>query len=328
MPRGLLSTSGEDIVVVAVSTSEVDIHDPCLCGEYNPSPLAEPFTVGASCGNLVGNMRTRSRAVKAIISIVPVLLAAGGCVHRGPAPARTPAPVYPPVTMDRLLRRMEGGIEGLHSLTASFSALVSDGRNGKKQRLSGMVAMERPGKMRMKASTAMLPTLLDVRLAGGELSIFIPREKAVYGGRTRDFPVLPGIPDPLLISSVFWGSGEPEGTLNVMEIDGPEVVVYSIGGGRLIKKVVFDRASLRPVRYRYYGEGGICTREVLCNNYFPAGDGPVTIPRRIVVISHAPPVTVSLLLGRIRVNPPLKPAVFAFTAPPGTRVRPLEDLHP
>lgn len=266
----------------------------------------------------------------ACLVLLTAPLSMGGCALLRPAPPAPAAPVYRDASLDELVGKLNGGIEGLSTLKASLNARLTDGKTGKRQSFGGVIALARPGRLRVKASKAMLPTLFDLLCDGPEVTLYVPGDRSVYRGTRRGDAGASLIPDTLVISEILWGRPEPAGTIHVKEVRGPHYVVHSVaqgsGRGRLLRSVHFDRSTLLPARYRYYDAGGHCVRDVSLEDYVARGSGGIAVPGEIFISAPGRGSTLSLLLERVRVNTKLNEGLFNFSVPPGITVKPLESI--
>ena len=88
---------------------------------------------------------------------------------------------------EELLARIAPGGTGVQTLQAAYAASFACPARGPARAFSGMLALERPGKLRMRGGAAMLPTLFDL-WPGSEV---MEREVFDMFGVTFD-----GHPDP------------------------------------------------------------------------------------------------------------------------------------
>lgn len=235
-------------------------------------------------------------------------------------------------SMDELLVRIAPDGAAIRNLKAAFSASFADPGKGASRSFSGMLAMGRPGKLRMQGSKAMLPILFDLLWDDGAVSLYVPRDRAVYRAADGARAVRRGIPDARLLTGVFLGLREKPGLLHFLETEPSRYLLYSIdvsgSGAALSRRITFDRADLSPVRYEYFDRGGCLAREVRCAGFSTAEGAPLPLPRRVVLLAPGDGARISLRLSDLRVNAPLAAGMFTLETPPGTAVRPLEGYAP
>lgn len=227
-----------------------------------------------------------------------------------------------------LLARLSPGEAGIRTLKASFSAELRRADGGAARVVSGMVAMERPGKLRMRGSAAMLPTLFDLLDDGTTVSVHVPRDRAVYRG-PRSSAARGGLPDAGLLTGVFLGLCEEPGLIHAVEAEPTRYRLYSIDAAAalLSRRVTFDRANLSPVRYEYFDREGRVAREVRCVGFAPTEGAPGLLPREIS-LRDAGGARLSVRFSGLSANATLPSGMFAMEAPPGTAVRPLAECAP
>jgi hypothetical protein len=191
-----------------------------------------------------------------------------------------------------------------------------------------MLAMEKPGRLRMKGSRVMLPTLFDLLCDGVQVTLYIPRENTVYraGG---DIRAGRGIPDLSLLTGIFFGQAEPEGAFHFLEARPSQYIVYTARPERrdagLVRKVLFDRTDLSPVLYQHFDTQGRLEFQVRCTGFVTPRGGSAPVPQEVTIENPGEGRILSLRLRDVCVNIPLNPALFTFEAPPGSRIRPLEE---
>lgn len=278
-------------------------------------------------------MRTPSsrRASTLFLAAARVLpaLALAGCASVRPAAVRTAPPIMRTASMDELLSRVAPGGAAVRTLKASFSASFTGPGKGGARSVSGMLAMERPGRLRMKGSAAMLPTLFDLLWKDGQAALYVPRDRAVYHSTVGTVSAQRGLADAAFLTGVFLGSAEKDGLLHFLETKPSRYLVSSIqatgGQASLARRVVFDRADLSPVRYEYFDAAGRLSREVRCAGFAAAEGAPALLPREVVIEAPEEGARIELRLSDLRVNAPLAAGMFTLETPPGTAVRPIEE---
>ena len=263
-----------------------------------------------------------------LLSLI-IIQALAGCALRAPVAATPKSHVYQRASLEQLLERLSSGSANVTNLKADFSASITDLTNGTTQSCSGILAMEKHEKLRMRGSRAMLPTLFDLLYNGNQLTLFIPRDKTVYratcdAGRARR-----GLTGVSFFTDIFLGNGDERGSLHFLETSTSRYTVYSIaplkGHAQLLRKVYFDRENLVPLRYQYFDVEGILACDIICSDFFVPMEGRESLPRQIAL--EAPPGEnrIVLTLTAIRLNGHLNPDLFSFTMPADARVRPLEE---
>lgn len=251
----------------------------------------------------------------------------GGCAIRAAA-VRKP-PVSQSASLGQLLDRLSAASSRITTLKADFSASLSDLQTRKSYSCSGVLAMARPDRFRMRGSKIMLPTLFDLLAGSGRLSLYLPGEKVVYrsiGGRETP---LRGLPVIRLLTDIYLGAGDTPGQLHFVESSPSHYTVYSVAveGARalLSRKVIFDRTDLSPVRYQYFDADGALACDIRCAHFAAVRGGSPPLPLEIAI--QAPPrkKMISLHLADLRANTSLNPDLFTFSLPAGVRERPLEE---
>jgi hypothetical protein len=141
-----------------------------------------------------------------------------------------------------------------------------------------------------------------------------------------------GIPDTELLTGAFLGLREKPGLVHFLETDSSRYLLYSVdapgGPASLVRRVVFDRKDLSPVRYDFFDREGRLAHELRCSGFAPAQGARVPLPREISLRVPDGGPRISLRLSDLRVNAPLAAGIFTLDTPPGTAVRPLEEYTP
>ncbi|MCX6356495.1 MAG: hypothetical protein NT045_01225 [Candidatus Aureabacteria bacterium] len=256
-------------------------------------------------------------------------LALSGCAIRNITPA--PHPVYCTATLAELRQRLSANSIAISTIKASFSASLTDRRKGTTQTCSGMLAMARPDKLRMKGSKAMLPMFFDLFADGRQIFISVPRDHAVYRSSRAADAEGGGLPAVRRITGLFLGTQDDPKQIDVVESTPSRYIIYSIAAGgttaRIERRVTFDRTDLSPVRTEYFGADGSPVCDMRCADFFTPAKAPTArLPRRVTL--EAPPggTALSLTLSDMRVNQQLNPALFTMEMPEGARIRPLEEF--
>lgn len=238
-------------------------------------------------------------------------------------------------SLRELLARVAPGGAGVRAMKASYSASYTDPAKRVSRSASGMLAMAAPGRLRMKGSAAMLPTLFDLLVSDGKASVYLPRDRAVYRGDAAGG----GIAEAALLLSVFLGIAREEGDLlPFIEEEPDRYIVHFAGrpgagprpGARpaLARRIIFDRADLSPVRYQYFDQAGRLSRDILCSRFGAAEGAPSPLPREVTIDAPQEGARLVLRLSDLRVNPALPAAIFSLDTPPGTAVRPIGECLP
>jgi len=261
--------------------------------------------------------------------LIVTLMSLTGCAVYVPRPTAQKTPLCQHASLEQLLERLSAGSADLTNVKADFSASITNFTKGTTQSCSGVLAMAKPEKLRMRGSRAMLPTLFDLLYDGNQLTLFVPRDKTVYRATRDAGRVRRGLTGVSFFTDIFLGDGEERGSLHFLETSTSRYTVYSVaplkGNARLLKKVYFERENLSPVRYQYFDEEGALACDLRCSDFFVPAGGGEAIPREITV--EAPPgeSKIVLTLTDVRLNSHLNPELFTFTMPADTRVRPLEE---
>ncbi len=251
------------------------------------------------------------------------------CAVYGPRPPAHKMPVYQSASLDQLLKRLSVGSSSVTNVKADLSASITDFKTGAAQSFSGMLAMARPDKLRMRGSKAMLPTLFDLLYDGHDLTLFVPREKTAYRATRDALRIRRGLTGASLLTDIFFGDGGAAGNTHFLQTSASQYTVYSIAPlkehVRLLRKVYFDRENLSPVRYQYFEGEGILACDIRCGDFLVPRGGAEAIPLKIAL--EAPPGenALSLTLTDVRLNGNLNPELFIFAMPADSRVRPLEE---
>lgn len=257
--------------------------------------------------------------------------AAQGCAVLRPPPPPAAPPSYRSASLDELLRVLSPGEGGVATVQASYSARLRDRQKGAARSFSGMLAMGRPGSLRMRGSAAMLPNLFDLLVDGDRTALHVPRDNAVYEARGEAALLRHGLPDPRILTSLFVGRAATDGALHLLETLPSSYIVYEAATGRgkarLVRKVVFDRADLSPVRLEYFDDAGMLLRTVHCAGFFTPPGTTAAVPREVRIEEPSAGRSLTLRLTDLRVNTPLNPGIFSLESPPGARRLPLEELR-
>ena len=262
------------------------------------------------------------------VRALPALTLAG-CASVRPAAVRTAPPVMRTASMYGLLSRIAPGGAAIRTLKASFSVSFTGPGKSVSRSVSGMLAMERPGRLRMKGSAAMLPTLFDLLWKDGQTTLYVPLDRAVYRSTVGAVSARRGLADATFLTGVFLGSAEKDGLLHFLETEPSRYLVSSVettgGLASLARRVVFDRADLSPVRYEYFDREGRLAREVRCAGFAAAEGASALLPCEVVIEAPEEDARLDLRLSDLRVNAPLAVGMFTIKTPPGTAVRQIEE---
>ncbi len=263
------------------------------------------------------------------IFLIVILLLLEGCAFRKADLKSKRRPLYRSATLEQLVDRLSDGEAGVSNIKANFTALLTDLGSGKKESCSGVLAMGRPDRLRMKASKAMLPTFFDLLCVGQKVTLYLPRDRTVYQGNTSSNTAGPAIPELGILTSLLWGQREDRGTVNFLESHESRYIIYTVEQKpettRLIKKVVFDRLNLQPIRYQYFNRRGELVRDIACSDFFSAKESIAPLPRQISIMAPLEKKRIALRLRNIRLNSQLNPDLFRIKLPPSFRLRPLEE---
>jgi hypothetical protein len=256
-------------------------------------------------------------------------LLAGGCALKGNLLQPEEKLHYRTASLEQLLDSLTTGKAGIQNLKASFSALITENRNGTKESCDGMLAMARPDRLRVKASKAMLPTFFDLVCTGSRVSFYVPRERTVYRGHWDTGSAITTLAGLNILMNVFWGTENQSGAAHFLESQETKYVVYTImqsgGKQRLVSKVYFNRLLLQPDRYQYFDQDGVLIRDIVCADFFAPEGTDTYIPLRISMKMYPEMTGLLLRLRNPRVNIPLNPGLFHLEVPPSVRSRPLEE---
>ena len=250
--------------------------------------------------------------------------AVAGCAILPPR-AQAPAPMLT-ASREELLARIAPGGTGVQTLQAAYAASFACPARGPARAFSGMLALERPGKLRMRGGAAMLPTLFALLDDGGTISVHVPRDRALYRGRSAS--ALPGsFPDAALLAEALLGLRGEDGLVHAMETKPECYLLHSFDpvAAALARRVTFDRRDLSPVRYEYFDREGRLSRDLRCADFSPADGAAVSLPRRVAIEAPAEGARLLLRLSDLRVNPAFADGMFTLAPPPGTAVRPLAE---
>lgn len=264
-----------------------------------------------------------------LLLFLVIMLFITGCAVYTPRPTAHKMPIYQSASIERLLKRLSTGSSTVTNIKADFSASITDLKNITTQSCSGILAMAKPDKLRMRGSKAMLPTLFDLLYDGNQLTLFVPRDKTVYRSARNAESIRRGLTGVSFFTDIFFGNEGEQGSLHFLETSTSQYTVYSVvllkGNPRLLKKVYFERANLFPVRYQYFDGEGTLTCDIRCSDFFVPLAGAEAIPREIAL--EAPPGEnkIVLTLTDVRLNSHLNPELFTFAMPADANVRPLEE---
>lgn len=262
--------------------------------------------------------------------LLPILmLLAAGCAVYPSRPAAPMQPVYQHASLEQLLKSLSTASSSVDTIKADFSASMTDRRGGATQSCNGMLAMSKPDKLRMKGSKAMLPTLFDLTDDGKQITLFVPREKTAYRAKRGAENRRRGLAGMASVTDIFFGDRDGRGSSCFLESSASQYTVYSVsinkGTARLLRKVYFDRETLLPIRYQYFDEEGALVCDAACTDFFTPAAGGRAVPRKISFESPPGENCIVLTLSNVRINNRLNPSLFTFTAPPGVRLRPIEE---
>jgi hypothetical protein len=268
------------------------------------------------------------------VSRLPALLLAaalsGACASSGAASLATSAPVAPPLRMasfDEVLGAWDTYCHSLDTLRASGELEVRDLRTGKARSLGVRLAAGRGGRLYIKGSIAVV-TALEVVSDGQRFWFQVPSKKTVWTGRAgggarpeasdeqapyhvlRPSDVLQGLlPEPLVA-----GADEVVVLDATRETYGLSLSRPQGGRGTLQRRVLLDRASLRPTGVRYYDGVGEVAAEVALE---VGEDGS---PRRVSITRPREGYFARLTLGDVQRGGALPEQAFVPRSPEGYAV--------
>lgn len=266
---------------------------------------------------------------KALTPLLFLMLITAGCAVYRPRTAVPSQPVYQRASLDQLLKRLSTGSSTVANIKADFSASMTDLKTGATQSCSGILAMEKPDKLRMRGSKAMLPTLFDLLDDGKQLTLYVPREKTAYRAERGVEAARRGLAGMASVTDIFFGDRNGGEGSCFLESSASQYTVYSVklreGAAGLLRKVYFDRESLLPVRYQYFDGEGALACDVACGDFSTPITGGRAIPRKIAFESPPGENRIVLTLSNIQPNSRLNPGLFAFAMPSDVHVRPIEE---
>ena len=258
------------------------------------------------------------------IALLGLLLAAG-CASPGriavPAVAAAPARQASPA---ELLAAFDGYCRGLDTVSAGGDLDIQDLRQGRQRRLGFRLVAARDSRLYLKGSVAVV-TAFEVVADGSRFWFQVPSKKTVWTGvasseapqaSPEDAPYQALRPIDVTAALLPEPLGEGEGL--VLESD-PESFSLALGreeGGRIVvrRKVLLERATLRPSTLRDYDLRGDLLREVRLLGWDAAG------PRRIDVWRPREGYAAHLYVDRWERNVPVPERAFVPRTPDGYKV--------
>jgi hypothetical protein len=254
---------------------------------------------------------------------------AGGCSTAAPAGhvASAPAPPLRMASFDEVLGAWDAYCRSLDTLRASGELEVRDLRSGKARSLGVRLAAGRGGRLYIKGSIAVV-TALEVVSDGQRFWFQVPSKKTVWTGRAGG-AARPEASDEQAPYHVLRPTDVLQGLLPEPMVAGPDEVIvldatretYGLslsrpqgGRGTLQRRVLLDRATLRPTGVRYYDEAGEVSADVALE---VAEDGS---PRRVSITRPREGYFARLALDGVQRGAALPEQAFVPRTPEGYAV--------
>lgn len=254
--------------------------------------------------------------MRPLVPLALLLAALAGCRTLPPPPP--PAAVAPQEALAGW-RARQAGIQGFQA--RARLTLIAPGRSysGSARLLAGL-----PSSLRVEVTDLFGRSLMTLVSDGEEVAVLFPREGKLLKGPATSRNLAGFIPPGvtlaqcvrLLTAGVPLSDGEPQSWQEQGE-PGSWLLVWNGADGQPRERLWL--AQGRPRKLQWRGEGGEAGFEA----EFADFSGPGNWPRQVRVKTPQPSSELRVTFGDLSVNPPLTPADFRLSPPPGIRVEPL-----
>ena len=266
---------------------------------------------------------TAQRASLALISGLLLLGCATSTIQRVAPPSRPPRAA----SLEEVLEAYDGYCRSLETLGASGDLDVKDLHAGKETKLSVRLVAARGGRLYLKGSLLFV-TALELVGDGARFWFQVPARKTVWTGaseltseaegedRAPYYALRPqDVTSALLPEPLAPGQGAFLSLDGDRDSFGLTLAEVDVGGrGVVRRRIVLDRAGLKPVAARAYDARGDLVSETTLGDY---RDGAA---HRVVVSRPAQGYVADFALDRVDVNAAVPERAFAPRTPEGYRI--------
>jgi hypothetical protein len=279
-----------------------------------------------------------SRILLLLIAVVPL----GGCLSRSrPVALRTSTAQLQTATGKDLIERINAEATEIKTLkaTVGITASVGGSKLGKiteYQEIHGYILARKPSSLRMIGLFPILQNhVFDMVSSGQEFKLWIPpKNQLIVGDNDEARPStepLGNLRPQVIYNALLLRAVDPQDELAVLEggehevIDpGTQKVVlrpdYSLNiikqnghAWYLSRKVVFDRADLRPHQQLLYDEHGSIVTDVLYDQYREFNG--VLFPTNIQISRPQEEYSIKLVVTKLTINGPIMDDQFVLDLP-------------
>lgn len=285
-----------------------------------PAPVPQPVPERAP----TGRVRARARTPRTLLFVkrvaVLAVLALSGCPPRAPPPDLSLDPA-------QLLAQVRAAQERVKTVRGQVRVRV-DGA-GAKGSVEALAAAKKPDRVLVQTFDFFGNPAASLAAAGGELSLYDARERAVYRGAATEENLSRLVPVPLTprdLATLLCGSAPILDGTPVRASPGRGFVELEIaaGGRRQVLRIGAGAAVLASSVSA--GEGGRGAYDVALDG-FDAFPGKF-FPAEVKVAAKEPRAEVRLTWSEVDSDVPLDDAMFTPTVPRGARVVDLPETPP
>lgn len=240
-----------------------------------------------------------------------------GCSWHRPAPFPWPQAEHEP-SLKELVSLLNKRHHHLKALKASFSLKTESLDGSNLPTVQGMLALERPYKMRVKAFKAFSFTLFDLLCQGERFHLLIPAQGRLYVGQGPFLAKLKEVEvvfDPKAIQEVFFVD---ELDLKSVSLEKkPKAYflnIYDRSQGLLKERLWIDRSQWVVVRRDSFDSEGLLQRQILLGDYL-FFDSQQSLPQKVTLKDFQEGFSFTLVLKEVQANAHLNPDLFAMALP-------------
>jgi outer membrane lipoprotein-sorting protein len=255
------------------------------------------------------------------VSLAAILCGLGvGCK----APVVEQRPVYQELSEEELLARLSQSLASFHTLKASMDMEVSSPEMKSPRRVDGLIALEPPDKIRLKAKGALIPDPFDLASDGETFLVHINIEDVDdwYEGSVGELESAEDLmlrPDRLaeafLISPLVPRQEGFDTTLEIYPDAYIVPVIYSARGRTaVLKRITVERVNLTVSEQVFFYEDGRVALAASYRDYMDVGDA-AGLPKEVNLFWPEEDFRLSLRLSRIKINAKLPEGIFTPQVP-------------
>lgn len=251
-----------------------------------------------------------------------------GCGLGCKAPMVEERPVYQEVSEKELLARLAQSPANFHTLKAAVDMEVISREMKSARRLDGLLALEPPNKIRLKAKGALIPDPFDLASDGETFIVHIKIEDRDewYKGSVgepeslKEFVLRPDrLAEAFLIAPLVPQGPEFDTTLEIYSDAYIVPVIYRAHGRTaVLKRVTVERVNLTVSEQVFFYEDGRVALVVCYRDYVDI-EGAV-LPKETSLFWPEEEFSLSLSLSRPKVNVKLPEGIFTPKLPEGVEV--------